>query len=251
MNYSVSGECISSIFHRLSQNLGDFEGLLFGTLSSSESSKLLDDGSFEIQSFMRIQNVIILKTSKILNNLQEVQEAAETLPKGTAIVGWITARKEAPVIPSFGDISTLQILSMYKESLQLDPNSLIFASFTSNPPQIPIRLEIENGQNPNCLSFEYKFFHPSNNFSSIRVEIENLKETNTKYNSEKFYNTLESDSSSLIQTHYAMIPKILIQESENLLNEFKNLLPKARALQIDLERAESENLRLKLELSFN
>lgn len=85
--YIVSSECISAIFHRLSLELGDFEGLLYGTRHVVNSSKLKDDGTYEKKIVTTVYNVFILNVPKIILGSSLLIKTFSECPQGMQIIG--------------------------------------------------------------------------------------------------------------------------------------------------------------------
>ena len=247
--YFVTGECISSIFHIISQDLGDFEGLLYGTQNTTQTGKLLDNGDYQTQTSILIQSIIVLPSKILHTTSSSFSSSISKIASKYIPIGWISSRKDCPAIPSILNISTLphiQSLLSSNSSGSSIPN-LIFGIFTFTEAEIPIRLELEDGQQANCISLGFKFFNASQDFTPIRVEIENLKNTSTPYNSEKFYCSREPFMNGITE-HITNIPNYLLTESQSYLQEFGELLPEARSLQLELEREILENITLKKKL---
>lgn len=181
--YTISSECIAAIIYRISLCLGDFEGLLYGSKQKITTSKLRDDGSYESIIVTMINNVFIFNSQKIISGSAQIQENIKEIPKEMKVVGWIAGRREVPPLPSVGDRSTYTYLSGLTEKF---PNffvpDLIFGLFISKNVHFESAAEIEIGRQTIVSPFEYKFFNPKENFVSIKVIIENLKDTQSKYN---------------------------------------------------------------------
>ena len=194
--YIVSSECISTILHRLSLGLGDFEGFLYGTKQIINSSKLKDDGSYENKSVTMIHNVFIFSTQKIVFGASQIAENIRECPQNMQVVGWISGRREVPAMISLGDKSTYvyisQLTSRFPESISPD---LIFGLFTSKNTLGESAGDIEIGKCAVVTPFEFKFFNPKENFSSLKIDIENLQETQSKYNGINFTYSLAGSRS--------------------------------------------------------
>jgi hypothetical protein len=247
--YFITGECISSIFHIISQDLGDFEGILYGNQNTVKTEKLMDNGEYQTQTSIYIQNMIVLPTKILHTSPASFSSSVSSIPLNTLPIGWISSRKECPASPSLQNISTLPYLQNLLSSINLTHQipTLIFGIFTFTEAEIPIRLEIEDGQQANCISFDFKFFNASQDFTPIRVEIENLKNTSTAYNSEKFICSREPFYTQMAE-HIALVPNFLLKETEAYMAEFDKLLPEARSLQLELEKEILENITLKSKL---
>jgi hypothetical protein len=196
--YSISSECIAAIIQRLSLGLGDFEGLFFGNRQLVNSTKLKDDGSYETFTIISIHNLFLLTGSRIISGVQ-LQDAFQQVPPNSQIVGWLAGRREVPLLPSVCDKSTFIYLnSLLDRFPSLIAPDLLFGLFLarSAPSEIPIDIEI--GRSMPLLPFEFKFFNPKDSFNSLKVQTDNLKDTQTKYNEITFTyetsQTLESAS---------------------------------------------------------
>ena len=94
------------------------------------------------------------------------------------------------------DKSTFAYLSglVFKFSELFSPE-LIFGLFISRSLTFGGVTEIELGKSATISPFEYKFFNPKDHFNSIKIEIENLKETQSKYNDINFTFSLNPEHS--------------------------------------------------------
>lgn len=193
--YIVSSECISAIIHRLSLSLGDFEGLLYGTKKNILSSKLKDDGTYETKSVTTVHNVFIFTTQKILFSSSLMQENLQQCPIGMQVVGWVAGRREVPPLISLCDHSTFaNLLDLVQTFPTVISNELIFAVFVSKKIQASSG-DIEIGKSALIAPFDFKFFNANQDFSSIKIEIENLNETQSKYNPMNFTHSLVGNNS--------------------------------------------------------
>jgi hypothetical protein len=160
-HYTVTSECISAIIHRISLGLGDFEGLLYGTHQQVHSSKLKDDGTCESKQVTFIHNVFIFNSCKIISGSAQILENLQQIPKNTKVVGWISGRREVPLLPSVGDKSTFSYLSGLSEKFsEIISNELIFGLFISRSMNFEAAVDIEIGKSAMVSPFEYKFFNP-------------------------------------------------------------------------------------------
>lgn len=247
--YHITGDCISTILHRLSLKLGDFEGLLYGTLNEVTSDKLNDNGLYETCKYLKIENSVLTLNKKIIQLNNDLFEYSNSVPEGMKVIGWVAGRTEVPCIPSIGDKSTIAHLTTISSNLSnFLKEGFIFALFTYKPASNKCLTEIEQVKTENLVSFEYKFFKFNSQFESIKVEIENLKETNTKYNSEQFSFALNPEQVSKINDSLFSVPSILFNECESCISEIEELIPEARNLQFELQKAQEDNLRLKYEV---
>jgi len=247
--YHVTGDCISSALYRLSLRLGDFEGLLYGTLNEVTSGKLKDDGQYESCKYLKIENSVITLNKKIVQLGEDIFEYLESVPEGMKVLGWVAGRTEVPCVPSVGDKSTVGYLTNISSNLSnFVKEGFIFALFTYKPASITGLIEIEHVKSANLVSFEYKFFKFSSQFESIKVEIENLKETNTKYNSEQFSFGFNPEQESTVISGLCTVPNLLFMECQSCISEIEELIPEARNSQFELQKAQEENLKLKYEV---
>ena len=188
----ISSECISSVIHRLSLGIGDFEGFLYGTKHIINSSKLKDDGSYEKLSVTTVHNIYIFNAQKIIQGSAQIQESLRECPKGMKVVGWISGRREVPAMLSVGDRSTyIYLLGLHQKFPEIISQELILGLFVSKHLLNENAQDIEIGKSTMTSPFEFKFFNPSDNYSSIKIEIDNLKVTQSNYNDINFTYSLE------------------------------------------------------------
>lgn len=247
--YQISGDCVSNLLYRLSQRFGDFEGLLYGSQNQITTDKLKDNGEYDSMTYQKIENAILIKDKKIIHLKEDFNTYSNLVPEQMQILGWVACRTELPCIPSIGDQSTFTYLSqLSSNSSNFSKDGLIFAIFTYKPSSATSWTEIQNMKTSNLVTFEYKFFKYCGNFEPIKVEIENLKETNTKYNSEQFTYSFFEQEDNEIQNRILSVPQALFQDCQNCILEIEELIPHARNLQNEIEKAQIENLRLKQEI---
>jgi hypothetical protein len=197
--YIISSETIASIIHRLSSGYGDFEGFLYGTSHVVNSKKLKDDGTYEKKLTVTIHNVFISNAQKIILCSSLLNETLARFPQGIKVVGWISGRREVPAIPSVGDRSTFDYLKGLAQKFPtVISENPIFGLFVSRNSASESASDIEIGKSAMISLFEYKFFSPRERFTGIKVEIDNLKETKSRYNDIYFTYSLISNNSEQV-----------------------------------------------------
>lgn len=247
--YQITGDCVSKLLYTLSQKFGDFEGLLYGTIHQQTTNTLSDSGIYTSTTYQKIQNAVLIKDKKILNLNSDFASYSSLIPSQMSILGWVSCRTEMPCIPSIGDQSTFTYLSQLSSSSPtFSKDGLIFAIFTYKPSSATSWTEVQQMTSSNLVSFEFKFFKYCGNFEPIKVDIENLVETNTKYNSEQFSYSLSDAQGALVQDNVVNVPNIVMSDCYSCIADIEALIPYARDLQNEIEKAQIENLRLKSEV---
>ena len=85
----------------------------------------------------------------------------------------------------------IYLLGLHQKFPEIISQELILGLFVSKHLLNENAQDIEIGKSTMTSPFEFKFFNPSDNYSSIKIEIDNLKVTQSNYNDINFTYSLE------------------------------------------------------------
>lgn len=248
----VSGQCIASLIHRLSLRLGDFEAILYGRERITKQRHVgdLEEEKYRVIQFIHF--VAILNTPKMLHDPEILQKIKDQCPSEMLVLGWASGRREVPVRPTLGDHSTRDFLTGLQSSHKglFTESPLIYGCFTQNSKSAEESADMDPALR-STTKFEYKFF--SSTFEPVKVEMQNLHSTDTKYNQiPSTYSVPASlqlqDKNLATQEAMDLAPELLWAEAQSLLRSIETALPAVRGRNSELERAIQRNSELKQQL---
>ena len=255
--YIISGQCIASVLHRLSQGFGDFEGLMFGKEDTLIQPNIGDDGNPLAKKVITIQDIFIIPSPKLLNDTETLEKGINAAPKDMKIVGWLAGKREVPVVPSLADQMTATYLNNYKQKLPrvFIETPLMLGIFCQNSKTHQETAYVDPSLTQ-VKHFEYKFFLNAQNSTNVKVEVQNLHTTDTKYNEIAFSYSIPEDSAlqkskEELELSINKAPQLIIEEADSIIASIQQLLPKIRTQSLQLEYAQRKNIELKSRLYYN